>query len=284
MVRVRSAPPRMVRSRRSPRSLRPEGLPPRLPPQVRNRNAPFRLDPPTKPLHTPDVLFPSRTSRDRHLASRPGVGRDRSDLGLAAGSRTPSSPLLVTDSHPLSRSLRPGRPGAGEPRGRSPRGRQGVGEPALGSRPCRRSHRSPSAVLRSSDPRRPPIGGIGFVIGRSTHSREEVEAARDEGIDQVFFGPVFATPGKGPSVGLEALARVSKLESRCWLWAASGPENVDAVIRANAGVAGIRCFLGSGANATANAIIAAHRNRQRNSIPPSETASGASGRAERSSG
>ena len=49
--------------------------------------------------------------------------------------------------------------------------------------------------------------GEGVLIGRSTHTVEEVERARDEGADYVTFGPVFATPGKGAPVGLEGLAR-----------------------------------------------------------------------------
>ena len=51
--------------------------------------------------------------------------------------------------------------------------------------------------------------GEGVLIGRSTHTVEEVERARDEGADYVTFGPVFATPGKGAPVGLEGLARAA---------------------------------------------------------------------------
>ena len=43
--------------------------------------------------------------------------------------------------------------------------------------------------------------GSGPLIGRSTHTVEEVERARDEGADYVTFGPVYATPGKGAPVG-----------------------------------------------------------------------------------
>jgi thiamine-phosphate diphosphorylase len=51
--------------------------------------------------------------------------------------------------------------------------------------------------------------GKDVLIGRSTHTVEEVERARDEGADYVTFGPVFATPGKGAPVGLEGLARAA---------------------------------------------------------------------------
>ncbi len=51
--------------------------------------------------------------------------------------------------------------------------------------------------------------GGGMLIGRSTHRLDEVERARDEGADYVTFGPVYATPGKGPPAGVEALGRAA---------------------------------------------------------------------------
>ena len=51
--------------------------------------------------------------------------------------------------------------------------------------------------------------GGGVLIGRSTHRVVEVERARDEGADYVTFGPVYATPGKGPPVGLGELAHAA---------------------------------------------------------------------------
>lgn len=46
------------------------------------------------------------------------------------------------------------------------------------------------------------------VVGRSTHSLEEVLKAGTEGADFVVFGPVFDTPGK-KAVGLDALRAVA---------------------------------------------------------------------------
>ena len=56
----------------------------------------------------------------------------------------------------------------------------------------------------------PPIvvremAGKDFLIGVSTHSNEEISAAEKGGADYVFFGPIFDTPGKSPSIGMEAL-------------------------------------------------------------------------------
>ncbi|HEX4966582.1 MAG TPA: thiamine phosphate synthase [Thermoanaerobaculia bacterium] len=54
--------------------------------------------------------------------------------------------------------------------------------------------------------------GPNVLLGRSTHSLEEVERAREEGVDYVVFGPVYPTPGKGEPVGLEKLAEAARLE------------------------------------------------------------------------
>ncbi len=48
-----------------------------------------------------------------------------------------------------------------------------------------------------------------FLIGASTHSIAEAEAARAAGADLVTFGPVFASPGKGEPTGAEKLREVA---------------------------------------------------------------------------
>jgi thiamine-phosphate pyrophosphorylase len=52
--------------------------------------------------------------------------------------------------------------------------------------------------------------GAQLLLGRSTHRRSEVEQAAAEGADYVTFGPVFASPGKGPPQGLEALEQACR--------------------------------------------------------------------------
>jgi thiamine-phosphate pyrophosphorylase len=56
--------------------------------------------------------------------------------------------------------------------------------------------------------------GSDLLIGRSTHSLQEVAAAQRAGADYVVFGPVYETPEKlrfGPPTGLDELARVCAL-------------------------------------------------------------------------
>jgi thiamine-phosphate pyrophosphorylase len=90
--------------------------------------------------------------------------------------------------------------------------------------------------------------GTDFLIGVSTHSLKEAQAARDGGADFAVFGPVFDTPSKqvyGEAVGLESLREASRKLSPFPLLALGGIalDNVAEVSRAGAsGVAAIRLF------------------------------------------
>ena len=87
-----------------------------------------------------------------------------------------------------------------------------------------------------------------FLIGASTHSLAEANAARDSGADFVLFGPVFETESKkkfGPPQGLEKLKEVSSELGPFPVLAIGGVtvENSVACFQAGAsGVAGIRLF------------------------------------------
>ncbi|ASQ90593.1 hypothetical protein CHL67_06350 [Prosthecochloris sp. GSB1] len=51
----------------------------------------------------------------------------------------------------------------------------------------------------------------GLISGKSSHSLQSALEAESEGVDYLFFGPVFETPSKkpfGPPKGLEELGRV----------------------------------------------------------------------------
>lgn len=89
-----------------------------------------------------------------------------------------------------------------------------------------------------------------FWIGRSTHTIEELAAARDEGADYAVFGPVFASPGKGPAVGLAALRRAVAAAEPLPVLALGGvgPDELAMVRDCGAwGAAGIRAFATGGA-------------------------------------
>lgn len=88
--------------------------------------------------------------------------------------------------------------------------------------------------------------GDSFLIGVSTHTLAQAQAARDGGADFATFGPLFDTPSKrayGPPVGLERLGEAARALSPFPLLALGGITNDNAIdaLRAGAsGLAGIR--------------------------------------------
>jgi thiamine-phosphate pyrophosphorylase len=60
--------------------------------------------------------------------------------------------------------------------------------------------------------------GANRIVGLSTHSREQLEAATGEPVDYVAVGPVFATPTKPgrPAVGLELVRFASETVTLPW--------------------------------------------------------------------
>ena len=87
------------------------------------------------------------------------------------------------------------------------------------------------------------IFGPEFLIGVSTHSLEEAQAARDGGADFVVFGPVFEKSGFSTAQGLDKLRQVTSELGDFPVLAIGGVslENVGACFEARAsGIAAIR--------------------------------------------
>jgi len=80
-------------------------------------------------------------------------------------------------------------------------------------------------------------GFRGRLIGRSTHSLEQVRIAMDEGADYIAVGPVFPTPTKAgrPAVGTSLVSEVAAIADRPFV-AVGGidHDNAPAVVEAGA--------------------------------------------------
>ncbi|HMT09255.1 MAG TPA: thiamine phosphate synthase, partial [Pyrinomonadaceae bacterium] len=87
--------------------------------------------------------------------------------------------------------------------------------------------------------------GDKLAIFVSTHTTDEIGRAVDDGADAVVFGPVFPTPGKSETIGIEGLREAVLQNNNVPIIALGGidAENCGMVMRAGAtGVAGIRSF------------------------------------------
>jgi thiamine-phosphate pyrophosphorylase len=81
------------------------------------------------------------------------------------------------------------------------------------------------------------ILGPDAIIGLSTHSREQIEAAARQPVDYISVGPIWETPTKAgrPGTGLEMIRTAAELAPVPW-FAIGGidTENVDQVVDAGA--------------------------------------------------
>jgi thiamine-phosphate pyrophosphorylase len=105
----------------------------------------------------------------------------------------------------------------------------------------------PASAVRAYRDRTSHLTENHFLIGASCHSIDAAIAAGRDGVDYIFFGPVFATPSKaafGPPQGIQILASVCRSVSIPVL-AIGGvtAENISECLRAGAaGIAAIRLF------------------------------------------
>ena len=81
------------------------------------------------------------------------------------------------------------------------------------------------------------ILGEDAIIGLSTHSRAQIEAAHDQPVDYISVGPIWETPTKEgrPATGLELVREAAEIATLPW-FAIGGidPGNVDEVAAAGA--------------------------------------------------
>jgi thiamine-phosphate pyrophosphorylase len=81
------------------------------------------------------------------------------------------------------------------------------------------------------------IVGPDAIIGLSTHSREQIEAAADQPVDYLSVGPIWETPTKEgrPATGLELIRTASEIAGHPW-FAIGGidPGNAGEVVEAGA--------------------------------------------------
>lgn len=101
--------------------------------------------------------------------------------------------------------------------------------------------------------------GDELVIGKSIHSIDSAREIAAERPDYIFFGPVFETPGKGPAVGLELLARIHDSVPDIPLIALGGIEEHNCRQAIEAGAAGVAAIRALNDSEARRRIIAALR-------------------------
>ena len=81
------------------------------------------------------------------------------------------------------------------------------------------------------------ILGAEAIIGLSTHSREQIEAAHSQPVDYISVGPIWETPTKAgrPATGLDLIRKAAEIATLPW-FAIGGitPENAIEVVAAGA--------------------------------------------------
>jgi thiamine-phosphate pyrophosphorylase len=100
------------------------------------------------------------------------------------------------------------------------------------------------------------VAGDDFIIGLSTHSAAQIDAARDSGADYIGVGPIYATPTKPgrPPVGLD-LVRYAAQHARQPFFAIGGIDDgtIAAVRDAGARSVSVLRYVSSAENPAAAA-------------------------------
>jgi len=141
--------------------------------------------------------------REKHLSARELLDLTRRALRLAAGS---ASKILVNTRLDIALSS-----GAG-----------GVHLPSGSVAPSRWRKITPE----------------GFLIGVSCHTIVDLREASSDGADFAVYGPVFASPGKGPPIGIEGLTEGVRA-SRLPVYALGGITQKNTATCLLAGAAGV---------------------------------------------
>jgi thiamine-phosphate pyrophosphorylase len=81
--------------------------------------------------------------------------------------------------------------------------------------------------------------GEGAWLTVAAHSDEDVRAARRAGADAALVSPIFASPGKGPPRGTDAIARARQIAPDLPLYALGGVDAINAVQCRGAGATGV---------------------------------------------
>jgi thiamine-phosphate pyrophosphorylase len=81
------------------------------------------------------------------------------------------------------------------------------------------------------------ILGPDAIVGLSTHSREQIEAAHEQPVDYISVGPIWETPTKEgrPATGLELIEAATEITKLPWYAIGGiGTENIHRVVAAGA--------------------------------------------------
>ena len=96
----------------------------------------------------------------------------------------------------------------------------------------------PARGLPAADAR--ALLGPGAIIGASCHDLDELRAAERGAATFAVFSPIWAVPGKGEPLGLDALAQAARATSLP-LFALGGVDATNAAAAMRAGASGVAC-------------------------------------------